>query len=927
MEAGIDEAVSVLRSSPPSSPKSLEAFAASVYLDYLEEECAAFVALLNLNSPIWNPVKNRMLKLLKEHIDQFVAGQESSNVRRKLLTVILSGEFPSERHRNEHVALTDKREVNHEDEEEQNHANIESEKIKRNGRKCCNACCTGAFIVEAMLAVILNADIEEIDFPRDFPVCKVFKKRHPIRRYINFDVSSVLFHYMGRLKESTRPNLRKMIIGGGNLGTVDAQVAKERVLNANEELKKYYDFAAKFSGVEQHRASTHHAMLALEKLFSRSESYFVNLHTLSLTGECFNTRLNTQGGHGGFAATQVMAAIAHSCPRLEVIDLSLVASLSPECLLYLFYRDAFAMLHKYTYLMEFHEGTDGSISQGVVDSVYEMALTKKHDGRRYCPWCECESLPTRKGCERDTSVSLYIVDDRLFDHCENFKSRHSRALTGDYQLLHCVKVGDLLRSFNDDVFLLKDSAVMKYPRQGETCDYVRKPMKEEQVKSNLCSSLRRLLLPLDVVDCKAWLVPLALKAATRLESLGDTSACEGFKVTEELDLLQHIQLPTRLEEVNVSLEETSKSRIKEQFLRRMKSLSSQFHHWTHFTSDLEINEWGFESAPTLSGFIDEEFEKGRFGKVSHIRDAWTDQLVKIGHFCPDLKALKISIQPWILSVRDKDFWKPLLRLRGLREVYIYSSTWADAQSLLDVVGFKLAKLNLMLNSPKTMKGEDASRLQFVNTIPRMCPNLEELRLGYIPGDTPHSLSWGLMPPEDKLAYPNLVYFEATGNITLDALTFLWKQAPRLETLRVSGGVVNRQSSAEEGNANGESFVETAFNNDRVVYLFELNPMRRLKVFDIQLTLTSILAAKTLLGVLPKDIKSIATLNVKVSIPESLEGESFGDLVSSVLARMASFKSECVQHNADIVWNWKREGILTILLQQQSMMSFSDLIDP
>ena len=73
--------------------------------------------------------------------------------------------------------------------------------------------------------------------------------------------------------------------------------------------------------------------------------------------------------------------------------------------------------------------------------------------------------------------------------------------------------------------------------------------------------------------------------------------------------------------------------------------------------------------------------------------------------------------------------------------------------------------------------------------------------------------------------------------------------------------------------------------------------------------------------------SIATLNVKVSIPESLEGENFGDLVSSVLARMASFKSECLSRRGEVIWNWKREGILTILLQQQMLLSVSDLIDP
>ena len=49
--------------------------------------------------------------------------------------------------------------------------------------------------------------------------------------------------------------------------------------------------------------------------------------------------------------------------------------------------------------------------------------------------------------------------------------------------------------------------------------------------------------------------------------------------------------------------------------------------------------------------------------------------------------------------------------------------------------------------------------------------------------------------------------------------------------------------------------------------------------------------------LPHDAEYIATLNVKVSIPESLEGENFGDLVSSVLKRMADFKEDCLKRQA------------------------------
>ena len=44
---------------------------------------------------------------------------------------------------------------------------ILSFKVKYFGRRCCSPCCTGAFIVEVMLAVITNADVDELEFKSD----------------------------------------------------------------------------------------------------------------------------------------------------------------------------------------------------------------------------------------------------------------------------------------------------------------------------------------------------------------------------------------------------------------------------------------------------------------------------------------------------------------------------------------------------------------------------------------------------------------------------------------------------------------------------------------------------------------------------------------------------------------------------------------
>ena len=204
-------------------------------------------------------------------------------------------------------------------------------------------------------------------------------------------------------------------------------------------------------------------------------------------------------------------------------------------------------------------------------------------------------------------------------------------------------------------------------------------------------------------------------------------------------------------------------------------------------------------------------------------------------------------------------------------------------------------------------------------MPFLCPELEELRLGFLHrGESPHSVC-----PDPRFdldsSYSSLTVFEAAGNISLEALSFLWARAKKLRRLKVTGKIVSSSSSSSS---------EVVLTTERLVSLFGSNEMRHLRELDVDMTLSCITAAQTLLALLPAQMASVATLNIKVSIPESLEGENFGTLVSSVLERMASFKSQCqMRRGTEVVWNWRREGILTILLQQQMLLTFSDLIDP
>ena len=616
--------------------------------------------------------------------------------------------------------------------------------------------------------------------------------------------------------------------------------------------------------------------------------------------------------------------------------------MNPESILYLFFRDAFSSLHKYAYLSEFAvDEENDSVSQVLSTSPSQI---HKHDGRRYCPWCDIDSPEAenrrRPGCECDVSESLFLLDDRLYDYLENYLTRHESAAeewegvrkkaefrslaaelySASRYLVNCVRVSDCFRAFSDSVFVLRRPRHMiSYPEWGQICDYGRRTVNEdENVKSELCRTLKQLLLPMDIVDSKAWVIPVILRSVPGIKSLGETFVYHGLKVAEDLDLIADLNLPTKLENINLSLEDFSANRVRASLMNRMNTLLTKHPHWSVFAYEKESSfqeRLHLQWAPTLDEWIEDDLseEVVREFQCEVIRERWKEQIEKICVYCPDLKHMRLSIQASVIC-GQKDIWGPLRELRYFCGLYVYSSRWSDVLGLLEFVGQKLTKLKIVLNSD-----QDGQRDVKINKVPFLCPKLKELFLGYIPGDAPHSICEQLPTLTAKPAFQNLTHFEATGTMTLDALQYLWQNAPLLESLKVSMMIVLPSQTS--------SFNEITFSNERILHLFELNPMTNLKVLDIPMTLTSISAAKSLLDLLPQDMRSVATLNVKVSIPESLEGESFGDLVSSVLARMASFKTDCLKRPGEIIWNWKREGILTILLQQQAMLSFSDLIDP
>ena len=248
------------------------------------------------------------------------------------------------------------------------------ESLKLHGRKCGSVCCSGGFLVEVMLCVLVNEDVDSITLEGNLR--NIIYKDKPLSSLLHFDTVNVLSHYvdeLDRFQNKTAsyrfdypsdivvkeyPALQSLKIYGSNLGSMGQQKHYNEILQTTVETQAYVDIPWKLSR-EKTRPTTHHMMLTLARLFDRGPSFkhsFYFLKELRLGRDCLNTSINVMDFTSNsikhstkplaHPAIRMMSGIARSCPSLEVIDFSKVLSLSPESLVYLFFRDAFETLHK-----------------------------------------------------------------------------------------------------------------------------------------------------------------------------------------------------------------------------------------------------------------------------------------------------------------------------------------------------------------------------------------------------------------------------------------------------------------------------------------------------------------------------------------------------------------------------------------------------
>ena len=159
-----------------NGPNSLVHLSLVSYLKFLEEECSCYVMMSTLNSVLWNPVKDKLFETLKIHLEKTFKedSNQSGLIRTVLINQVLNGKYPSAKYKNSYHSINSRFRPHDEDTEDFDNVTKILDTMKNHGRKCSSICCTGGFIAETMLSVLVNEDVSHLIF--DPNLCDKFYK-------------------------------------------------------------------------------------------------------------------------------------------------------------------------------------------------------------------------------------------------------------------------------------------------------------------------------------------------------------------------------------------------------------------------------------------------------------------------------------------------------------------------------------------------------------------------------------------------------------------------------------------------------------------------------------------------------------------------------------------------------------------------------
>lgn len=400
------------------TPSSLEDLCVDAYLKYLETEIVTYISLTQSKSLLVKGVAKRMLQILKDDINTKLTGVASSVIREKMVSLILSENFPSMEYCN--MFVSDGKD------DQENDLAVEEEDIVVHA--CPNICCTGAFIQEGMMGVVMSAEVRQLIFTVD----KVKSRRH-FPGTLEFNVPVVLTHLLGAT--DGRVSQLERLVFSENFVKEETETTDSKVTTRSTRMglaDKQQSFARHFGQGNIYDTSDRRG-IAVDLLILFRDIHPRGLQYQKLTELILKNNIQCKLYSKANFQFEFLARIGFCCPKLRVFDVFGTDTWA-DCLIALFFRDAFHSLHRYLYFMENEDD--------------ECSEYHPHDTSRYCQFCLDQWHPNMK--ERPyTNNPVIPLLDSVYNHVIKRYPKRSFCI-----LRNCVRVSDLIHSKESTVFEL-----------------------------------------------------------------------------------------------------------------------------------------------------------------------------------------------------------------------------------------------------------------------------------------------------------------------------------------------------------------------------------------------------------------------------------------------------------------------------------------
>jgi hypothetical protein len=960
--------------------KTLENLAMDTYLLVLQDACYGYIQMERLGSLFLKEIVSKMIPTLREQLSSQMFGVQSTSLRQDMIKEILSGRFPTAEYHNQYDFVPNGRITspdnlsgnNNQGHPDTSDIQVGMDDSRIHGRKCNSICCTGAFIVETMLCVVINEDVREIRFDKKSSD-HFWHKSKSLKRYVPIQIPSILAHYSASIykhtgpeKDKKKPMLERLIIQNSDLTSKTFAIRNNHfdVLTSYPETLHYLEIPGKLSSVAgseyqyEYGGFSEHLMVALTGIFDNQFGSFPKMTELILGREALNTMFKMKNPRDGSSVSvSFFRGIGRSCPNLRILDISGSICLSPDFLILLFFRDAYHTLHsKNVYLPEFGKNFNTIVQNNLCDP----SQIRKHDLTKYCPFCFDEWCKNNLR-SHDPDIRVFPIDDRLYDEIQETYEDPARLY-----LINVIKVSDLVHAaINEpECYMLKRPHGPKpwnvewhspFPLFGE-CELdgeeiwysPEKPItyractsedlesvcqadskndskhsSNMMVMNKIVKSLQVLKLNIDSIHPKYELVPFLLAIMPQLKTLGHVDVVRGLKMIRDIPSLSFIRAD--------SLEEL------------------EFVFGSHHSTTVDVS-WAdndvYEFVENFGMRLKKKKNKGRTDvpnttekRIEDIRAELVGDIELISNECPNLRKLLISLFgdfEYLNEQTDAKLWNPFTeKLTKLEDFTLHAHKWSHIICLLKTLKtLPVKKLYLSLNDQGTQANGPGQWDQ--NQAQRAIPNLENL-LEISPNLEYLTCSFSLRSVDisdntdvdgDIHVYPcsSLRNVVVHTYMTKRAFNYLWAKAKHLISFKVTTLISRDQFPRNADEATNHQL--NSYNEVEITRLFRSNSMKYLEKFNVEMTFKNIETAKMFVDFLPHT-KEITTLNVRVGLSaDDFENQELMLVgLAQIMRSMKTFKDYCnhkqTQYGQKIVWRWQKYGFLESLSE---MGPLNDLVD-